>query len=122
MEGRLPLKQSSDRRETLRKRVSDDPRQFNFWRTTDFVDEFFDLGRHFLRSLASFGGFGGLRASKSTSSQFFALDAPILGSVRPNIDEKMSVSKFRRQKLLACGVVYPRHVSFLFLRCAGHYS
>ena len=54
----------------------------------------FGLGRHFLRSLASFGGLGGLRNSKSTSSHFFALDAPILGSVRPNIDEKMSVSKF----------------------------
>ena len=32
LEGRLPLKRSSDRRETLRKRVSDDPRQFNFRR------------------------------------------------------------------------------------------
>ena len=94
LNGRLTLKQSSDRRETLRKRVSDDPRQFNFWRKNCSSTKIFSLGRHFLRSLASFGGFGGLRTSKSTSSHFFALDAPILGSVRPNIDEKMSVSKF----------------------------
>ena len=32
LEERLPPKQSSDRRETLRKRVSHDPRHFNVWR------------------------------------------------------------------------------------------
>ena len=31
LDGRLPRKQGSDRRETLRKRVSDDPHQFKFW-------------------------------------------------------------------------------------------
>ena len=39
----------------------------------------------------------GKRTSKSNSSQFFALDAPILRSVRPKMDEHMSV--FRRQDL-----------------------
>ena len=35
--GRLPLEQSSDRRETLGKRVSDDSRHFMFRRPKDFL-------------------------------------------------------------------------------------
>ena len=86
------------------------------------VDELLGPRTSFLVLFGQFLRIWRLRTSKSTSSHFFALDATILGSVRPNIDEQMSVSKFWRQKSLACGVVYPRHVNFLFLRRAGHYS
>ena len=75
-----------------------------------FDENFWSRMSFFVCFLASFGGFGGLGSSKSTSSRFFALDAPILGSVRPKIDDNMSVSK------------NPMHVSVFFLRWAGHYS
>ena len=44
---------------------------------------------------SNFGGRTGKRTSKSNSSQFFALDGPILMSVQPKIDEFMSVSAIK---------------------------
>ena len=41
------LKHGSDRRETLLKHVSDDPRQSNFRETNSFLARFFGLGNRF---------------------------------------------------------------------------
>ena len=56
---------------------------------------FFGLGNHFTPFWARFGGSSQKRTSKSTSSQFFALDALITSSVRPKIVENMSVGIHR---------------------------
>ena len=52
----------------------------------------FRVGHRFSSFWASFGASTGKRTSPSTSPQFFALDAAIMRSVRPKIDENMSVS------------------------------
>ena len=81
----------SFRRETLPKRVSDDSRQLNFRRQFFFSTICFRVGHRFSSFWASFGASTGKRTSPSTSPQFFALDAAIMGSVRPKIDEKLAV-------------------------------
>ena len=48
------LKHSSDRRETLPKRVSDDPRQVNFWPKRIFFAEIFRSRKSFYTFLAQF--------------------------------------------------------------------
>ena len=55
----------------------------------------FGVGQYFLPLWINFGGRTGKRTSKLSSSQFFALDALIIRSVRPKIDEKMSVAAAR---------------------------
>ena len=52
---------------------------------------FFRVGHCFSSFWASFGASTGKRTSPSTSPQFFALDAAIMRSVRPKIDEKLAV-------------------------------
>ena len=47
----------------------------------------FRVGHRFSSFWASFGASTGKRTSPSTSPQFFALDAVIMRSVRPKIDE-----------------------------------
>ena len=60
------------------------------------IDEFcLGVGQHFLLLRASFGGRTGKRVSKSNPSHFFASNAPIMRSVRPKVDENMSVSAAR---------------------------
>ena len=81
----------SFRRETLPKRVSDDSRQLNFRRKKFCSTIFFRVGHRFSSFWASFGASTGKRTSPSTSPQFFALDAAIMRSVRPKIDEKLAV-------------------------------
>ena len=56
---------------------------------------FFGLGNNFTPFWAGFGGSSQKRTSKSTSSQFFALDALIMSSVRPKIVENVSVGVHR---------------------------
>ena len=51
----------------------------------------FRVGHRFSSFWASFGASTGKRTSPSTSPQFFALDAAIMRSVRPKIDEKLAV-------------------------------
>ena len=85
------LKHGSDRHETLPKRVLDDPRQLNFRRKKIFLARFFGLGNRSTPFWSNFGGWTGKRTSPSTSSQFFALDAPIMSSVRLKIAENVSV-------------------------------
>ena len=52
---------------------------------------FFRVGHRVSSFWASFGASTGKRTSPSTSPQFFALDAAIMRSVRPKIDEKLAV-------------------------------
>ena len=85
------LEHGSDHHETLPKRVSDDPRQVNFRRTKFFSPRFFGLGNRFAPFWTNFGGSTEKRTSTANSSQFFALDAPIMSSVRPKIVGNMSV-------------------------------
>ena len=85
------LEHGSDHHETLPKRVSDDPRQVNFRRKTFFSSRFFGLGNRFAPFWTNFGGSTEKRTSTANSSQFFALDAPIMSSVRPKIVGNMSV-------------------------------
>ena len=85
------LEHGSDRHETLPKRVSDDPRHFNFRRKNVCSTKFFGLDTFVSPFWANFGGWTGKRTSESKSSQFFALDAPIMSSVRPKIAENMPV-------------------------------
>ena len=85
------LKHGSDRHETLPKRVSDDPRQINFRRKQIFSPRFFGLGNHFWSFWAGFGSSSQKWTSSSTSSQFFALDEPIMSSVGPKLGENISV-------------------------------
>ena len=85
------LKHGSDRHETLPKRVSDDPRQINFRRKKIFSPRFFGLGNHFWHFWADFGSSRQKRTSSSTSSQFFALDGPIMSSVGLKLGENISV-------------------------------
>ena len=73
------------------KRVSDDPRQVNFRRTKFFSSRFFGLGNRFAPFWTNFGGSTEKRTSTANSSQFFALDAPIMSSVQPKIVGNMSV-------------------------------
>ena len=89
------LEHGSDRHETWPKRVSDDPRQFNFRRKQKKSARFFGLGNRFSPFWAGFEASSEKRTSKSTSWQFFALDGPILSSVRPKIDKNMSVGALR---------------------------
>ena len=89
--GRSRHKHGSDQHETLPKRVSEDPRQFNFRRKQFFSARFFGLGNRFTPFWAGFGGSMEKRTSPSTSSQFFALDASIMSSVRPKIVGNVSV-------------------------------
>ena len=95
------LKHGSDRHETLPKRVLDDPRQLNFRRKKIFLASFFGLGNRSTPFWSNFGGWTGKRTSPSTSWPFFALDAPIMSSVRLKIAENVSVgatrSKMRRR-------------------------
>ena len=85
------LEHGSHRHETLPKRVSDDPRQLKFRREKFFSSRFFGLENRYTPFWSNFGGSMDKRASKSSSSQFFALDAPILRSVRLKIVKNMSV-------------------------------
>ena len=85
------LEHGSDRHQTLPKRVSDDPRQFNFRPKNFFSARFFGLGNRSTPFWSNFGGGTGKRTSPSTSWQFFALDAPIMSSVRLKIAENVSV-------------------------------
>ena len=85
------LKHGSDRHETLPKRVSDDPRQVNFRPKKFFSPRFFGLENRFTRFWSNFGGPTGKRTSPANSSQFFALDALNMSSVRPNIVQNMCV-------------------------------
>ena len=85
------LEHGSDRHETLPKRVSDDPRQSNFRPKKKKSARFFGLGGRFSPFWQGFGASSEKRTSKSTSSQFFALDAPIMSSVRPKFVKNMSV-------------------------------
>ena len=82
------LKHGSDRHETLPKRVSDDPRPINFRRTILFSPRFFGIGDHFRSFWAGFGSSSQKWTSSSTSSQFFALDGPIVSSVGPKTRRK----------------------------------
>ena len=84
------LEHGSDRSETLPKRFSNDPHQFILWRKRKSTKL---LGLDAFVSLfwANFGGWTGKRTSKSSSSQYFALDAPILRSVRPKNLRYMTV-------------------------------
>ena len=52
---------------------------------------FFGLGNRFRPFWAGFGGSSQKRTSSSTSSQFFALDGPIMSSVGPKLGENISV-------------------------------
>ena len=89
------LEHGSDRHETWPKRVSDDPRQFNFRRKKKTSASFFGLGNRFSPFWAGFEASSEKRTSKSTSWQFVAVDGPILSSVRPRIDKNMSVGALR---------------------------
>ena len=91
------LEHGSDGHETLPKRVSDDPRQFNFRRKKFFRARFFGLGNRFTPFWSSFGGSTEKRTSTANSSQFFALDAPILRPVRPKIVGNTSVGALGSQ-------------------------
>ena len=55
----------------------------------------FGLGNRFSPFWAGFEASSEKRTSPSTSWQFFALDGPILSSVRPKIDKNMSVGALR---------------------------
>ena len=63
-----------------------------FARIFFFSTKNFRVGQHFLPFEANFGGRTWKWTSKSNSLHFFALDAPIMRSVRPKIDEIVSVS------------------------------
>ena len=56
---------------------------------------FFGLGNRFSPFWAGFEASSEKRTSPSTSWQFFALDGPILSSVRPKIGKNMSVGALR---------------------------
>ena len=56
-----------------------------------FSPRFFGLGNRFAPFWTNFGGSTEKRTSTANSSQFFALDAPIMSSVRPKIVGNMSV-------------------------------
>ena len=58
---------------------------------TKNLARFFGLDNRFTPFWCNFGGSAHKRTSKSSSSQFFALDAPILRSVRPKNIKNMSV-------------------------------
>ena len=60
---------------------------------------FFGLGNRFSPCWAGFEASSEKWTSKSTSSQFFALDGPILSSVRPKIIENVSVGDLRSAML-----------------------
>ena len=56
-----------------------------------FSPRFFGLGNHFWSFWAGFGSSSQKWTSSSTSSQFFALDEPIMSSVGPKLGENISV-------------------------------
>ena len=77
----------------------------------------FGVGHRLSFFWASFGASTGKRTSPSTSPQFFALDAAIMRSVRPKIDEIMSVSATKTlgwvQVLLGTGIVPRDYIFFV---------
>ena len=84
------LKHGSDLRQTLPKRVSDNSRQLNFRRKKNSA-RFFGVENRFKQFWSNFGGSTEKRTSPATSSQFFALNAPIMSSVRLKIAEHIFV-------------------------------
>ena len=89
--GRLLVEHGSDRHETLPKRVLDHPVESIFGPTNFVSPRFFGLENRFTPFWSNFGGSTEKRTSTANSSQFFALDAPILRPVRPKIVGNMSV-------------------------------
>ena len=87
---RLPLEISADRHETLRKYVSGDSQHFVF-RIRKFLSQNFVL---FSMFLLGFWRATPILTSPADSWQFFALDWPIMRSVRSNFIENTSVSDF----------------------------
>ena len=61
------------------------------WSGTKKLARFFGLGNRSTPFWSNFGGWTGKRTSPSTSWQFFALDAPIMSSVRLKIAKNVSV-------------------------------
>ena len=67
------------------------PRPKNLADKKMLSSRFFGLGNRFAPFWTNFGGSTEKRTSTANSSQFFALDAPIMSSVRPKIVKNMSV-------------------------------
>ena len=87
----LPLKHCSVRIETLPKRVLDGSQYLIFRRRAFVFRMFSSPGNPFLSIWSGFGGATGKWISKSDSSDVFALDTPMMSSVRPKIIRTASV-------------------------------
>ena len=64
---------------------------------------FFGLGNHFWSFWAGFGSSSQKWTSSSTSSQFFALDGPIMSSVGPKLGENISVCALWTRHIVLLG-------------------